>query len=107
MPSSCSGDIGLTELEDLDRVGVVETRGHAGLAEEHVDELRFLDEAAPDSLHHAGLREACRPVLLREIHLGHAAFSEEALQLVPAKSLRVIGRRRHLRFSIRDPRDSP
>ncbi len=32
--------VGLTEVEDLDDVGVVELGGELGLAEEHLDELR-------------------------------------------------------------------
>lgn len=70
--------VGLTDLERLDDVRMIEARGDASLVEEHLRDLRILEHLLARFLQDDELREVQRREALghREIHLGHAAASE-------------------------------
>jgi hypothetical protein len=72
----------LSEVVDVDDVGVRELRGQARLVEEHPDEVLRIDEMRQDPLHGDHALEALRAALAREEHLRHAAASQSLDELV-------------------------
>ena len=74
----------LAELEHLGDVRMVQRPGDPRFVAEHLDELRIFGELRQDALDGDALGEAMRAAAAGQVHLGHAALTELALEDVLA-----------------------
>ena len=67
----------LTEVEDLDDVGVVERERDLGFVHEHAGELGLVRKVLSDLLDHDPLGQPLRDPDRRQVHLRHAPLADE------------------------------
>ena len=81
------GLVDLTEVEELDDVGVVEAEADLRLGDELLDEAVASGERRVDLLEHDELLQALGGAGAGEVDLGHATRAQLADQLVFAEAL--------------------
>ena len=77
--------VGLTDVEDLDDVGVMKGRGKTRLIEKHANELRVVGVVAENAFQDHELLELLDAFRLGQINLGHSSHGESADELVFAQ----------------------
>ncbi len=72
-------------MNRLHQVGVLELRGHHGLAKEHPHLLGIARRIVLEHLHRDVLRKAEGPHLTGQVHVGHAPRGDAAFENVPTE----------------------
>ena len=100
--------IGLSEVEDLDDISVIERNRDPGLVDEVANEALLIGKARPNALESENLFKTRDAYGLCLVHLGHPTLSYLLEDVVLAQAHRILGHTKSIGYIVRGmpaPRD--